>query len=510
MTPSLSDNYAQDHGFYGMLPAVKTGSPVGHLQPPPMAPEHGACGKEGVAACATPYSESAAAWILGLGDTAGFAALAGTSAAEPAAMHPQHYDQARDNRGGAATDGNLWAGSGQRLELQRSGSGTASKPASGGSNSLGGSMKPPVKQRAQKAWRNRAKEKLQHAAAQLDTLQQEVQQLSVARGALERRNQAIERVLQLAPATADSSMAGTALSRQQDAAGAHAAPELGRTSAPWWLDGRVQAQLAGELGIDGCLVFTVNEDCPITLTQQEVAAMPHQAFGRLWSEYVTAMAACLLESRLGSQEAASRLDCLVREAKRLELCVLLEAPDQMQLQVRQPDAAALAAVHEAFAWPHELWWQLLDSAQFTGHQKARLLQLRETYLRNVAQLAKARAAFEEEQPSSDDPAGLSESAAAGLRRTSTSVCQIGRLLQQEQKLFLRTISAMWAVLSPAQYAHLNVASPVHTSLLCAAEVYATTSGQLSTEAALDRYLAEDDSRSSALMAGFALGGLLPG
>jgi hypothetical protein len=32
----------------------------------------------------------------------------------------------------------------------------------------------------------------------------------------------------------------------------------------------LQAQLAGELGIDGCLVFTVNEDCPITLTQQEV------------------------------------------------------------------------------------------------------------------------------------------------------------------------------------------------------------------------------------------------
>ena len=44
---------------------------------------------------------------------------------------------------------------------------------------------------------------------------------------------------------------------------------------------------------------------------------------------------------------------------------------------------------------------------------------------------------QEGQPSYDNPAGLSESAAAGLRRTSASVCQIGRLLQQEQKLFLR-------------------------------------------------------------------------
>lgn len=51
-------------------------------------------------------------------------------------------------------------------------------------------------------------------------------------------------------------------------------------------------------------------------------------------------------------------DCLVGEAKRLELCVLLEAPDQMQLQVRQPDAAALAAVYEAFRWPDECWWQV--------------------------------------------------------------------------------------------------------------------------------------------------------
>ena len=122
-----------------------------------MAPEHDACGKEGVAACATPYSESAAAWILGLGDTAGFAVLAGTSAAEPAAMHPQHHDQARDSQGGATTGGSLWAGCDQRLDLQRGGSGTASKPTSGGSSSLGGSLKPPLKQRAQKAWRNRAK-----------------------------------------------------------------------------------------------------------------------------------------------------------------------------------------------------------------------------------------------------------------------------------------------------------------------------------------------------------------
>ena len=44
---------------------------------------------------------------------------------------------------------------------------------------------------------------------------------------------------------------------------------------------------------------------------------------------------------------------------------------------------------------------------------------------------------QEGQPSYDNPAGLSESAAGGLRRTSASVCQIGRLLQQEQKLFLR-------------------------------------------------------------------------
>ena len=194
-----------------------------------MALEHGACGKEGVAACATPYSESAAAWILGLGNTAGFAALAGTSAAEHAAVHPQQGAQLRDSRGGAATDTDLWAGSDRRLELQRRGSGTASKPTSGGSSSMGGSLKPPLKQRAQRAWRNRAKvqkpdimlvsdmhiwhvghnvhpaaaimllvlrqmaallignvaaalqEKLQHAAAQLDTLQQEVQQLSVAR-----------------------------------------------------------------------------------------------------------------------------------------------------------------------------------------------------------------------------------------------------------------------------------------------------------------------------------------
>lgn len=55
---------------------------------------------------------------------------------------------------------------------------------------------------------------------------------------------------------------------------------------------------------------------------------------------------------------------------------------------------------------------------------------------------------------------------------------------------MQTIIAMWAVLTPAQYAHLNVGSPVHISMLCAAEAYATMSGQPSTEATLDRFLAE--------------------
>ena len=57
------------------------------------------------------------------------------------------------------------------------------------------------------------------------------------------------------------------------------------------------------------------------------------------------------------------------EAKRLELCVLLEAPDQMQLQVRQADAAALAAVYEAFRWPHELWWQVGSPSRDTSGSK---------------------------------------------------------------------------------------------------------------------------------------------
>ena len=52
---------------------------------------------------------------------------------------------------------------------------------------------------------------------------------------------------------------------------------------------------------------------------------------------------------------------------------------------------------------------------------------------------------QDDQPSSDEPVGLSETAAAGLRRTSTSVCEIGRLLQQEQKLFLRVGCASTSV-----------------------------------------------------------------
>ena len=46
------------------------------------------------------------------------------------------------------------------------------------------------------------------------------------------------------------------------------------------------------------------------------------------------------------------------EAQRLELCVLLETPDMMELQKRQPDAAAARAVQESFRWPMDKWWQV--------------------------------------------------------------------------------------------------------------------------------------------------------
>ena len=46
------------------------------------------------------------------------------------------------------------------------------------------------------------------------------------------------------------------------------------------------------------------------------------------------------------------------EAQRLELCVLLEMPDMMELQNRQPDEAAAQAVQESFRWPMDDWWQV--------------------------------------------------------------------------------------------------------------------------------------------------------
>ena len=47
----------------------------------------------------------------------------------------------------------------------------------------------------------------------------------------------------------------------------------------------------------------------------------------------------------------------MKEAQRLELCVLLETPDMMELQGRQPDEAATQAVQDSFRWPMDDWWQ---------------------------------------------------------------------------------------------------------------------------------------------------------
>ena len=37
--------------------------------------------------------------------------------------------------------------------------------------------------------------------------------------------------------------------------------------------------------------------------------------------------------------------------------------------------------------------------------------------------------------------------------------------------------SMWRVINPAQYAHWQVVSPIHTSVLCAADAYAFASGE---------------------------------
>ena len=45
-------------------------------------------------------------------------------------------------------------------------------------------------------------------------------------------------------------------------------------------------------------------------------------------------------------------------------------------------------------------------------------------------------------------------------------------------LSAQTMTSMWRVITPAQYAHWSVASPHHhSSVLCAADVFARASGQ---------------------------------
>lgn len=54
------------------------------------------------------------------------------------------------------------------------------------------------------------------------------------------------------------------------------------------------------------------------------------------------------------------------EAQRLELCVLLETPDMMELQGRQPDEAAARAVQDSFLWPMDDWWQVCERSLFAA------------------------------------------------------------------------------------------------------------------------------------------------
>ena len=42
---------------------------------------------------------------------------------------------------------------------------------------------------------------------------------------------------------------------------------------------------------------------------------------------------------------------------------------------------------------------------------------------------------------------------------------------------VQTMVSMWKVITPAQYAHWNVVAPIHSSVLCAADVYALMSGE---------------------------------
>lgn len=48
-----------------------------------------------------------------------------------------------------------------------------------------------------------------------------------------------------------------------------------------------QVRLAEDLGVGGAVVFIVREGAPLTMTQR-------QEYGRLWADYVAAMAGFLL------------------------------------------------------------------------------------------------------------------------------------------------------------------------------------------------------------------------
>lgn len=171
--------------------------------------------------------------------------------------------------------------------------------------------------RAQQAWRDRQKDRSQKVAAELDTLQQQLYDVSLAKEVVQQRNATLEQLLALQQETAlqnDASEAAAAAMATPEAALEQLAVQRSRMpaeqqEAAWWLDAGTKAALAEKFGIHGNMMFTARQDTPLLATHAQIAAMPHAEWGRLLQTYLNAMAGCLaaVQANDADDTAAARL-----------------------------------------------------------------------------------------------------------------------------------------------------------------------------------------------------------
>ncbi|KAL0023235.1 hypothetical protein WJX79_008243 [Trebouxia sp. C0005] len=370
-----------------------------------------------------------------------------------------------------------WLARAQPSSLSRPSTDTSSSDPSKHSTHEGLTLKE-KNRRAQRKFREKQKARMTQAESKASELAQQLKDLKAQKAAAESRNVVLEKVFELqgshsTKARHDASGATSITSACSDQASTSGSSE----PVPYGLS----TQIYSPIDIDTML--EARSEAPlIQFSHAQLEALEWVDFVRLWKEYISRLAMCLVEANGDNDSPAGKRAEGIMEELVTFFCYLAASHPKKVSTFKYLNMEEGAS--PSSGPPDELWQNIARSVHFDEHQKAQICGIREYLLTNLSRIMKAREEISAQLVSAVPPqggGGCNCRVATGHVQALQATEKLHQNLQQAQECLTQFQIAARECMTPLQSAMCCVqAFPWVPDVLavfhCVAEAHNTAAG----------------------------------